>query len=107
MSPAVVSDQKPSSSGYSVMRSDQCTGHSERMRLKKSCGGPSAPRSRSPPSAPSSSSPFPSMDASSLPAGTTVAKPRGQERDASAAALPQNDETPAIARDGDVGAAVS
>src|SRR3954452_10479603 len=107
MSPAVGSDQKPSSAGYSVMRSDQCTGHSERMRLKSSCGGPSAQRSRSPTRTSSSFSRFPSMDASSLPAGTTVANPRGQERDASAAALPQNDETPAIARDGDVGAAVS
>ena len=40
-SSAVVTDQKPSSSGYSVMPSVQCTGHSERSRRNSSCGGPS------------------------------------------------------------------
>src|SRR5207244_4355652 len=42
-----VTDQKPASSGYSVILSVQCTGHSERKRLKTSWGGPSGQSSRS------------------------------------------------------------
>jgi hypothetical protein len=46
-SSARVTDQNPASSGYSVMRDVQCTGHSERNRLNSSCGGPSGQTSRS------------------------------------------------------------
>ena len=42
MSSAVVTDQKPFSSGYSVTRSVQWIGHWLRICLKTSCGGPSA-----------------------------------------------------------------
>src|SRR3954451_11955653 len=47
MSSARVTDQYPSSSGNSVMRSVQCTGHRCRISLKSSCGGPSFQTSRS------------------------------------------------------------
>ena len=47
MSSAVVTDQKPASSGYSVTRSVQWTGHSPRICLNTSCGGPSTHSSRS------------------------------------------------------------
>src|ERR687897_933005 len=46
-SPAVVTDQNPASSGYSVIRDVQWTGHSARSRLNSSCGGPSCHSSRS------------------------------------------------------------
>ena len=47
MSSAVVTDQKPASSGYSLKRSVQWTGHSPRSCLNSSCGGPSSHSSRS------------------------------------------------------------
>src|SRR4051794_19079523 len=47
MSWALVTDQKPSSCGYSVILSVQCTGHSRRSCLKVSWGGPSCQSSRS------------------------------------------------------------
>src|SRR5450755_259633 len=47
MSSAVVTDQKPASSGNSVSRSVQWTGHSARRRANSSCGGPSIHSSRS------------------------------------------------------------
>ena len=46
-SSAVVTDQKPGSSGYSLMRSVQWTGHWLRNCLNSSCGGPSSQSSRS------------------------------------------------------------
>ena len=41
-SSAVVIDQNPASSGNSVIRFVQCTGHSPRSRANSSCGGPSS-----------------------------------------------------------------
>ncbi len=61
MSSAVVSDQYPASSGYSVILSDQWTGHSARIRANSSCGGPSFQRSRSPTRTSSRDSCVPSM----------------------------------------------
>ncbi len=46
-SSAVVIDQKPGSPGNSLIASDRCTGHSPRIRLKSSYGGPSPQCSRS------------------------------------------------------------
>ena len=56
-SSAVVTDQKPASSGYWSMRSDQCTGHLPRISLNSSYGGPSfhsSPDASSTPSIPGS-----------------------------------------------------
>src|SRR5947199_10180539 len=47
MSSALVTDQKPSSSGYSVIFAVQWTGQPRRSCLNVSCGGPSSHSSRS------------------------------------------------------------
>src|SRR3954453_18168842 len=47
MSSALVTDQNPSSCGYSVIFSVQCTGQPWRNCLNVSCGGPSSHSSRS------------------------------------------------------------
>src|SRR5947208_2827202 len=69
MSSAVVTDQKPSSSGNSVIPSLQCTGHWPRISRKSSCGGPSSQYSRSPTSTSFSFLPTVAIQTSDSPYG--------------------------------------